>query len=248
MADETKNLIISEENAVAEIDVSNLPAPMDVKIAADLSGGLGEFLPFLSIAQGLSKCCQPPLSWPQGIWVLRQGKTDQWNLGPELDVFVCDWRPKAMFNDKVNNKIHAVHDHNDPVFDEYKELAEQPVEAGQERTHWWGYEFLLYHGTTGKYMTLFCNNPTLRRSAREKGFVYLHKSAFFQTKAITDKNRTWWGLDIQPLSQPFDNPIDQKELQQQIHNFRASGSTEIEDEEEIDPVSTPAVEEDERDR
>ena len=152
-----------------------------------------------------------------------------------------------MFCDKQNNKIHAIHDHQDPRFDEYKEIAEQPLESGLERTHWWGYEFLLYHGTTGKYMTLFCNNATLRRAAREKGFSYLHKSALFQTKAITDKNRTWWGMDVLPLSQPFDNPIDQEELQEQIKNFRASGSEElIDDGEGDDPVSTPAV--DERDR
>jgi len=244
------NELTVPEDGPTDVDefASSLPEPTDLKVAADLGGGLGAFLPYLSIGQGLSLCCQPPLSWPQGSLALKQG-TDLLNLGQEIEVFICDWRPKAMHSDKTRNIIKAIHDHNDPEFEEFKAKAEEPLPQGEPRTHYWGFEFLLYEGKTGKYMTLYCNNATLRRVAREKGFSYLHKKAIFSTKSISDKNRTWWGLVISPLSTPFDIPMNKEEAQEQIKNFKAATAVELpENSDDTTAIDAPAVDSEERPR
>ena len=241
----TDNALTNPETtsiAVADEFLSGLPAPTDVKVATDL-GGAGIYLPYLTITQGSSPLCAPPYSWPQGNFALKQGRSEVHNLGKELDVFICDWRPKAMFSDKARNVIKAIHDHEDPEFEEFKAKAEE-----REKGFFWGYEFLLYHGTTGKFMTMFCNNATLRRAAREKGFSYLHKKAIISTKPIQDKDYSWWGIELTPLTTAFDNPLDKECVIAQINAFKSAVHEERPEDGDDAVIDAPPVAGEERPR
>lgn len=236
MSEENKDLsTVAPKDLVEQAFADSLPAPTAPKIATDL-GGSGIYLPYLVITQGSSPLCAPPYSWNQGNFALKQSRSEVHNLGKELDVFICDWRPKAMFSDKSKNVIKAIHDHQDPIFEEYKAKAEE-----KEKGYYWGYEFLLYHGTTGKFMTIYCNNPTLRRAAREKGFAYLHKKCILATKPIQDKDYSWWGIDLLPLTTAFDNPMDKDTVTAQINAFKSVKEEETPDEEDDAAISAPPV-------
>jgi hypothetical protein len=209
---------------------SALPAFPDPGIASTLSGGGGGFLPYLKLVQASSPLTMPPTSIASGSFALMQGK-NAIPLGKALDIFMCHWRPKAMYSDKKNKSYRVAYDETSDIFKEFKQHS-QAMNTG----YFWGFEFLLYDGKTGKYMTLYCNNVTLRRAANEKLFQFMHKPCTLEPDFIDTDDHKWWGVKASPCTTPFEVAVDLNVMQQMISTFQDPDSfnpEEIEAEEVV---------------
>ncbi len=207
-----------------------LPATSDPDFADEMGLG-GGYLPYIVLVQGQSPLAAPPHEIPQGNFVLKSGKTDVENLGRSFDVFICDHRPKAMYSDKVAGKITSIHDRNDPRFKDFQACAN-----AKERGYFWGIEFLLYLGETGNYVTMFCNNPTLRRSGSTELVPRRHKPVTIKAAPVSNEEYSWWAFEAKACSTPFSVPVDLGLMRSQIEKFQDTSVFE-EEHEETNPVT-----------
>ncbi len=228
MVDETNVPVVQDDLA------SLLPAANSTSIVEEL-GDEANWLPYLTLVQSSSVLAKPPHSITQGHLALKYGKSDVHDLGEAIDVFICDFRPRAMFSNRQTGKIDVVYDHTSEKFQEFQKRANDKT-----RGYFWGYEFLFYHGETGKFMTFFCNNPTLRRVAKTTLIAYLRKAATLKSDPIDNDEYSWWGLNVKPCTTPFAVPPDIAEMTEQIKNFQNTEevSAPWDDEEPVEVDST----------
>ena len=231
-----KKLAIPETN-VDLSEISNmLPSATPVDVAKELGSTTG-FLPYLVIVQGQSNLAAPPYSINQGHFALRRRKNDIEDMGAELDVYILDWRPKAMFSDRENNTIENQHDHENERFKEIQEAANVKVDG-----YFWGYEFLLLDCDSGEFMTLFCNNPTLRRASQEVLLPMIRNTVTIKAEPLDDGKYKWWGISCKESSAALKNELGQEELLEVVKNFKNPPQTVIND--DTISVETETEEED----
>jgi len=175
-----------------------LPEATDTDVMKEL-GGQSAFLPFLTLVQSGSPLCGPPHEMPQGIFALRRGREEVENQGKEIHVYVCDWRNKAMFADKMAGTFEVSYDHTSEKYLRFQ--AEANVKNG-EPGYFWGFEFLLFNLETGEFFTFFCNNPTLRNCATNEMHKFVHKAVTLEVVPVSDRQKrySWWAFKTRQCS------------------------------------------------
>jgi hypothetical protein len=120
------------------------------------------------------------------------------DLGQEVDVVILAWRPKAL---SINED--PIIESFDPNTDTFKEIMK--LSAVKDSGAMYGPEFLLYIPKVEKFCTLFMNNKTARREAKNMEPLLRH-AATLKSRVIKQNNFVWDGIVVVPCSTPLDLP------------------------------------------
>lgn len=216
MSDENALAVPEEANApvtnisdlFADSTALAIPAPKDMTSALD-EGNQYSTLSYLSIVQGQSKAAKSPYKIPVGNMVIKGRNDHLVDLGEHFDGALLDVRYRATEYNKVTGDFSVVYNQESEVFKIFQTAANQErQERNKPRTidHYWGFEFLVYVGDTGEFVSLYCNNPTLRRAARENLFAYVRKgNVTISSVVIKDpkKGNEWNSLVATDCETPF---------------------------------------------
>lgn len=183
--------------------------------AAGIAGNRQSFLPRLQLFTGASTEVK------QGkIGIAVYGKVqgeDIVELGKQVIVAPCAWRPKAM-----NFKSDPPQAYFRPATPEFQDFKLRSAQTNSG--YGYGPEYLVWLGPEHGFLTFFMCNPTMRNSAQDiqallppPGVSQLRFAALSAVLIDDDVNQ-WHGPKILPSSQQLDRP-DQALLEQVTRTF-----------------------------
>lgn len=155
----------------------------------------GAFLPRLQLMTSSSKQVKEG-EFPANHWALVQDQ-DYKDLGKNVDVLVCAWRPKAM---DLGDTIIASYDRKSETFKQIQARSKE-----KDSGCMWGFEFLIWVAQTQSFATCFYGSKTARREAPNVK-ARLRKPATLSSKKIDNGSYTWFGPTSSDCSTPFGLP------------------------------------------
>ncbi len=157
-------------------------------------------------------------------------------LEKEVDVYVFDWRPKAI--DTGADELLICYD---PKFDEesnatgiFKDI--QIRSAEKDSGCMWGYEFLVYISAVSKFATFYMGTISSRKEAPNLKAILSkwnedsennNPSATLRSQSLSSKKYTWQTPQITMCQSPLEQP-DQDQLRTVIEQFRNPPESQIE--------------------
>jgi hypothetical protein len=218
---ETKDVALMEETLSSATDLALLADMLPAVSAPDIQPEASAYLPYLTIVQGQSHITGPPHCEPAGSFILHFSKDSHENLGKSMDVYICDQRYKAMlFDDKG---VTSYLDSNSPEYLEAKRNAEDKVKG-----YAWGYEYLLYLGSSGRFCTFFCNNISMRMAAGKHLAPRLRQLTTVMAEYVSFKGNNWWSFKAEPCQVDLAVPVSIKDVIAQIERFQRASAVEEE--------------------
>lgn len=214
---------------------NNLPAlPSDDHFSQKI--GAADYLGYIILHASQGKYSGPDFKISGGSFVY-VNNNEPVDLGESVDVALLTYRMLAMrYGGESNERIYDV---NDPKFDEF--CAKAKINDYQDKDgsrYYWGVEYLIYEYGSEKFCTLYCNNKTLQRLAKEKLHDYMRarKVCTLTSTYIDNKKHKWWGALATDCSVAH-APFDEEEAIRRINEF--NNPTVIKEEE----TGTPAGQE-----
>jgi hypothetical protein len=205
-----QNQVLSSSTDLSALS-SLLPAPMVQEIPVDLQGG---FLPYLTIVQGQSHITGPPHCEPAGSFILHFDKNNHENLGKSFDTYICDQRYKAMFFSK-DGGVKSFYDHTAEEFIEARRNADDKVPG-----YAWGFDYLLYLGSNGRFCTFFCNNISMRMAAGRHLAPRLRQLTTIMADYVQHKGNAWWSFKTEPCQVDLAVPVAIDAVIAEIERFQ----------------------------
>lgn len=170
----------------------------------------GAFLPRLQLMTANADKCKAA-EFPINHYALvRDQKYD--DLGPNVDVLVCSWRPMAL---TWGEDTFAVYDHKSDAFLEIQEKANDKVDGNM-----WGYQVLTWVPAANSFATFFAGSPTARRMFGDIKAL-MDKPATMGSHKITGKGKNpnvWFGPTCDECSTEFVMP-DKGSYTRQMEKF-----------------------------
>ena len=158
-----------------------------------------EFLPRIQLI-GTNSSLSQENQVAAGNYALIRATDDFVDLGPNVDVVVMAWRPKALC--VGDGEVTAVYDRNDPEFTRITEASEV-----QDSGCMFGPEFLIYIPELDVFATYYMQSKTARRAARQVK-TRMHKGATLKSHLIKAKKYRWYGPQVIPCTTIPDLPQD----------------------------------------
>jgi len=155
----------------------------------------GAYLARLQLMTSNSKQCKEG-EFPANHYALVRDQ-DYQDLGKNVDVFVCAWRPKAM---DLGDTIITSYDRKSETFKQIMEKSEQ-----KNSNCMWGFEILAWVGSTQCFATCFYGSKTARREFPNVK-ARLREAATLSSKKIDNGTFTWFGQTSSDCSTPMGLP------------------------------------------
>ena len=182
----------------------------------------GDYLPRLQLMTANSDKCKGG-DFPTNHYALVRDQNFQ-DLGPEVDVLIVTWRPKAL---EIGDELISVFDQTNP---EFKRIQDKSFEA--DSGCMFGPEFLVYIPSVQAFATFFMGSKSSRREAGSVK-AKLQGAGTLKSKKVSTKRYTWYTPLITACSTPIDLP-DQEELTAEVTKFNNPPETTIEKAEKTD--------------
>lgn len=148
---------------------------------------------------------------------------DLTDLGADVDILVCAWRPKAM--DVGGEKVISLYNPDSEAFQKLQGRADLPNSGCM-----YGPEFLVYIPKVERFATFLMGSKTARREAPNLKAL-MGKAASLGVKLIKTPKYTWHATTVKPCSTPFAIP-DLEEIKSTIDSFRNPPESVVEEVEE----------------
>ena len=197
---------VFEDEALIKVD-SALPTTTATDEAFLAATKTGDWLPRLQLMTANSEKVKSG-EFPMNSFALVVGQTMQ-NLGKELDVLVCAWRPKAI---EMGDEVITVFDISNPEF-----IRIQEKSAEKESGCMYGPEFLVWIPGAKKFATYFLGSKSSRREAPGVKARML-KAATLKSHTVKTAKYTWQVPIATPCSTPFEMP-DEEDLHDEMQKF-----------------------------
>ena len=121
------------------------------------------------------------------------------DLGPEVDVIIVTWRPKAV---QTGNDFVISYDTQSEVFQKIKAMS-----SVRDSGAMYGPEFLLWIPDAGVFTAFHMNSKTSRREAK-KVAPLIGKACTFKARLITTPKYKWHGPVAIPCSADLTPPAE----------------------------------------
>lgn len=177
---------------------------------------VGDYLPRIQLMSSNSALCKKG-EFPVNHYALIQDKNHD-DLGPDVDILVIAWRPKAM---EIAEQVLAIYDTENQEFTRIAEKSEE-----QDSGCMYGPEFLIYIASRQKFATFFMGSKSARRESPNLK-AQMHKAATLKSRLIETKKYTWQSPQITPCTTPFDIP-ETDEIKEKLKKFNNPPVTEVE--------------------
>lgn len=183
----------------------------------------GDYLDRLQLFTSQTEACKKK-KISTDHWGIVSGSGNPEDLGEEVDVFVCAWRPAAKI---IGDEILQFFNPDSPEFKQVEEKA-----ATEPLGYMSGPEFLLFVPSVNKFATLMCANKTFKKSSADLAKL-LGKAATFRSKLIEGKKYTWTGPEFLECNTPFKMPDSGiiEEMKQKFLNEKSSEVKQVTEEE-----------------
>jgi len=155
----------------------------------------GAFLPRLQLMTSNSKLCKSG-EFPINHYAFVQDQ-DHKDLGKNVDILVCAWRPKAM---DLGGTVVSSYDETSETFKQIQNKSNQ-----KNSNCMWGYEFLVWIPSVEKFGSYFCGSKTARREAPHVK-ARMHNRATLGSHEIKGDEYSWYGPTTSDCSTPFNMP------------------------------------------
>lgn len=155
----------------------------------------GAFLPRLQLMTSASKQCKSG-DFPINCYAYIQDQ-DFKDLGKNVDVLICAWRPKAM---SLGGTIITSYEQESDTFKQIQAKSNQKNSGCM-----WGYDFLVWVPATESFASYFCGSKTARREAPNVK-ARMHNRATLGSHEIKGDEFTWYGPTTSDCSTPFNMP------------------------------------------
>lgn len=180
------------------------------------------FLPRLNLMTAKSAPCTAG-EFPTNHYALIRDQQHQ-DLGKDVDVLVCSWRPMAL---AWGAETASSHDRKSEMFLDIQARADK-----KEDGFMWGYQTLVWIPSVGCFAVNFAGSPTARRAF--PGIKALMKQpATFGSQKIDNGKNIWFGPTASECSTPFDMPPKDEYLTQ-MEKFNNPAESDVELAEEDD--------------
>lgn len=153
------------------------------------------YLPRVQLMTSNSDKCKAG-EFPVNNWALVRGQEYQ-DLGSEIDVLVCSWRPMAL---EIGDAVVTSYDRSSDTFQSIQERADESDSGCM-----WGYQFLLWVPSVGTFATFFCGSKSARREAPAVK-ARMDGPATLKSRKIEKGKYTWFAPTCHDCSTPFDMP------------------------------------------
>lgn len=218
---------MSTENPLATIDATNNAVACANDDVFDAIQSGSAFLPRLQLMTANAEKCKEG-AFPTNHYARVSG-TDFQDLGLEVDVLVCAWRPAAIGTDEEGGIIISY----DPMLDDDKKatgifakIMAQADDKENQATNMYGPQYLVWVPATKEFMTFLMGTATAR-NASQGVKAQLLKPATLGSEKIEGKKHTWFGPTGKACSTPFEMPTAE-EAEKQIQLFNNPPEPKVE--------------------
>jgi hypothetical protein len=195
-------------------------APKVDDAAFDAVASGGKYLPRLQLFGSNSDAAKEG-KIPNGTYGIVTGKDQLTPLGPEVNVLVISWRPKAI---EIGDEIIESYDHTSETFKSIVAKSETPDSGCM-----YGPEYLLWVPSEKKFVTFMMGSKSARREAPNlKAILESQKdgkipAATLKCTLIAGKKHKWHNPVITVCSTPFEMPTIDKlvEVANEFNNPKA---------------------------
>lgn len=185
-----------------------------------------KFINRLQLLQGSTDCVKEDQTGKlrPGEYVYVPAKNKYDILGRTVDVYIIDWRPKAL---RLKNKKPEMQcfDPTNAIFDKIKNEADSKYQGDDPAViiaSMYGPEFLLYApaamGGAGAFTTHFMSSVTARNKAADVKAL-MGGPATLGSEFIKTAKHSWYGPTVVPCSSPLKTP-DQDEFVEVLKIFK----------------------------
>ncbi len=176
------------------------------------------FLPRLQLMTATTGKCKKG-EFPVNHYAIVQGQSYR-DAGSSVDCLILGWRPKAL---EIDDEIISVYDPKDAEFERIQDRADNEKDSGCM----WGFEFLLWLGDAGQFVTFFCGSKSARREAPNVKAL-LNQAATLRSKLIKTKKFEWQGIDVVACSTPMGKMPSKAAFEAELDKFNNPAKSSVE--------------------
>lgn len=175
-----------------------------------------DFLPRLQLMVSQSKPCKAG-EFPVNNFAFVKDKTTI-DLGKEVDVILCAWRPKAM---DMNGGFVVSHDQESDLFKDISARA-----PAKDSGCMYGPEFLVWVPSQKAFASFFMGSTSSRRESPVVK-AFLRQACTLTNKHIETSKNDWFIPTAKPCSTPLEAPTPEQ-LVAELEKFNNPRETKLE--------------------